>query len=65
MARALLGYLGTGSEQALTLEVVRLRRRVQELEAEVADLRAHSDAVLDPSIELELHLAEASQPALA
>ncbi len=39
MARALLGYVGSASEQTLTLEVVRLRRRVEELETEVAELR--------------------------
>ena len=50
MARALMGYVGNGNEQALTLEVNRLRKRVRELEAEVAELRAtHTE------MDLELH----------
>jgi hypothetical protein len=62
MARALVGYIGSGSEQALSLEVLRLRRRVAELESELADLRASSS----PALELELHeLAETAHPALA
>lgn len=66
MARALLGYIGSGSEQALSLEVVRLRRKVQELEDELADLRASHRSALDPTLDLELHrLAEDAQPALA
>lgn len=66
MARALLGYVGNGSEQVQLLEIARLRRRVRELEAELADLRATHQASLDPSLDLELHqLAENSTPALA
>jgi len=66
MARALLGYVGSASEQTLTFEVVRLRRRVQELEHEIAELRAASQSELDPGLDLELHrLAEDAEPALA
>lgn len=66
MARALLGYIGNGSEQALSLEIVRLRRKVQELEGELADLRSTHRTVLDPALDLELHrLAENAEPALA
>ena len=66
MARALMGYIGNGSEQALSLEVVRLRRRVQQLEAELADLRPNDQPVIDPALDLELHrLAEGAEPALA
>jgi hypothetical protein len=66
MARALLGYVGSASEQTLTLEVVRLRRRVQELETEVAELRDTRQQEVDPALDLELHrLAEGAQPALA
>jgi hypothetical protein len=63
MARALLGYVGSGSEQTLALEVARLRRRVAELEAELAEVRAEQRVAID----LELHeLAHpAGQPALA
>jgi ABC-type phosphate transport system auxiliary subunit len=62
MARALLGYVGSASEQTLTLELARLRRRVQELETEVAQLRANHRHEL----EVELHrLAEGAEPAMA
>lgn len=62
MARALLGYVGYGNEQTLSLEVARLRRRVAELEAELAELRESSHAEL----EIELHrIAESATPALA
>jgi cell division protein FtsB len=64
MARALLGYVGntTNNEQVLAMQVARLRRRVAELEAELAELRASRHAELD--IELhELHsIAEVPQP---
>lgn len=50
MARALMGYVGNGNEQVLQLEVNRLRKRVRELEAELASLRAtHAE------MDLELH----------
>jgi hypothetical protein len=66
MARALLGYVGSASEQTLTLEVVRLRRRVEELETEVAELRSTHRQELDPALDMELHrLAEGAAPALA
>jgi hypothetical protein len=62
MARALMGYVGSPGDQVLAFEVARLRRRVEELEAEVARLREHSRAEL----ELELHrIAEVAEPALA
>jgi hypothetical protein len=62
MARALLGYVGSSTnEQVLALEVARLRRRVAELQAEIADLRASGHVELD----FELHrIAEAATPAL-
>jgi hypothetical protein len=60
MARALLGYVGN-NEQALVLEVARLRRRVSDLEAELAEMREPSRAEL----ELELRrIAKAAEPAL-
>lgn len=62
MARALLGYVGQASDHMLALELARLRRRVLELEAELAELRAHQHVELD----LELHrIAESAAPALA
>jgi hypothetical protein len=65
MARALLGYVGSGTEQVLSFEVARLRRRVAALESELAELRDGHRA-LDPSLEIELHrFAEDTAPALA
>jgi hypothetical protein len=62
MARALLGYVGNSSDQLLVMEVARLRRRVAELEGELAELRATDHAVMD----IELHqIAEVAAPALA
>ena len=62
MARALLGYVGISNEQALLLEVTRLRRKVAELETQMDELRASTHAELD----IELHrIAEAAEPALA
>lgn len=56
MARALVGYVGSNNEQVLAAEVARLRRRVSELESELADTRERQHAELD----LDLHrLAEA------
>jgi hypothetical protein len=61
MARALLGHIGSATEQNLSFEVVRLRRRVAELQAEIAELRSANHVELD----LELHrLAEDAEPAL-
>jgi cell division protein FtsB len=66
MARALLGYVGTNNnnEQVLAMHVARLRRRVAELEAELAELRKSRHAEMD----LELHdlnsIAEVAEPAL-
>ena len=61
MARALVGYVGTNNERILAIEVSRLRRRVAELEAELAELRETAHVELD----LELHrIAEAAEPAL-
>jgi hypothetical protein len=61
MARALVGYIGTNNDRVLALEITRLRRRVVELEAEVAQLREAGGADFD----LELHrIAEAAEPAL-
>lgn len=61
MARALLGYVGSANEQLLTVEITRLRRRVAELESELAELRERPHSEL----EIELHrIAESAEPAL-
>lgn len=44
MAKALLGHLG-GPDPRILGELVRLRRRVGDLEAEVLRLRAQNDAL--------------------
>jgi hypothetical protein len=65
MARALLGHISSGTDQALSFEITRLRRRVAALEAEIAELRDASP-VVSASLEIELHqLAEHAAPALA
>ena len=62
MARALLGYVGNSNEQVLALEVARLRRRVAELETELAGEREENHTELD----LELHrISKAAEPVLA
>ncbi len=58
MARALVGYVGNNNEHVLALEVARLRRRVAELETELAAEREREHAELD----IDLHrLAEAHE----
>ena len=65
MARALLGHIGTSNEQILALEVTRLRRRVADLEAQLAEVRAQQTSDLDLR-DIELHdLAGTAEPALA
>ena len=66
MARALLGHIGSQNEQILALEIGRLRRRVRELETEVAGLRARDSEGSSAELDLELHrMAEVAEPALA
>ena len=61
MARALLGYVGNSNDQALRLEVARLRAKVNDLEAQIAELRAGTHAEID----LELHRIAEAEAALA
>ncbi len=65
MARALLGHISSGADQALSFEIIRLRQRVAALEAELSELRELHPAV-PASLEIELHqLAGHVEPALA
>ena len=58
MARALVGYVGNNNEHVLALEIARLRKRVTELETELAAERERSHTELD----IDLHrLAEAHE----
>jgi hypothetical protein len=52
MARALMGHVGTYQDQALAYELARLRRRVSELETELAQLKQAADRT---RLDLELH----------
>ncbi len=66
MAKALFGHVGMGTDHRLAAEVHRLRTRVQELEAELARVRAANDALaatvhVDDDISL---LAYDKEPAL-
>ena len=46
MAKALFGHVGLGADQRLVDEVTRLRRRVSELETELARALATNDALV-------------------
>ena len=52
MARALMGHLPTAADPLLLAEISRLRRRINDLEALVAELRGH---VSDTATDVELH----------
>jgi hypothetical protein len=62
MARALLGHLPNAADRYLVEEVARLRSRVRDLEAELAEVRASHEAsqLLD-----ELHRLTTDASALA
>ncbi|MHA3704851.1 hypothetical protein ACXR2U_21980 [Jatrophihabitans sp. YIM 134969] len=55
MARALLGHLPTAADPLLLAEIARLRRRVADLEAQVAELRSHLTDVDSVELHAELH----------
>lgn len=57
MAKALLGHVGIAPEMRAAEEIRRLQRRVKELEAQVADLRATHD------LERSLSLTATPEPA--
>jgi HPt (histidine-containing phosphotransfer) domain-containing protein len=62
MARALLGHLPTVADRHLVEELARLKSRVRDLEAELAELKAsqQADQLLD-----ELHRITSDASALA
>jgi hypothetical protein len=63
MAKALLGYVGAVPDRRLMDEVTFLRRRVRDLEAEVARLRTERDT---SDLEQGLRqLSELPEPVLA
>jgi hypothetical protein len=62
MARALLGHISSGADQALAFEIMRLRQRVAALEAELSELRETHPTVA-AALEIELH--QLAEPALA
>lgn len=73
MAKALLGHVGAGNDARLLAEVQRLRRRVTDLEDELARSRAIQDLLVDPTSSVvlgesrtsaDLH-EELREPALA
>jgi len=65
MAKALLGYVG-GPDPRLVSEVSRLRRRVNDLEAEVHRLQAENDSLSEPLDAADpVLLSEVKEPVLA
>jgi ABC-type phosphate transport system auxiliary subunit len=63
MSKALYGHLGA-SDAALVAEVARLRRRVAELEEQLAGLEAEAHVVTLRDSDLDAALRELGQPAL-
>lgn len=65
MAKALFGHVGIGADLRLAGEVRRLRSRVEQLERELASVRAVND-VLAASVHLDddLRLLTLDEPAL-
>jgi len=65
MAKALLGHVASNVDRRLLDEVTRLRTRVRDLEAEVARLRAESEAdEVDLDHGLRRLSTELTEPAL-
>ena len=64
MPKALFGHVGVGPDMRLVAEVRRLRGRVEELEGELARLRAANEALAATvTVDDDLRLLTESQPA--
>ena len=64
MAKALFGHVGLGADPRVIAEVRRLRVRVQELESEVAALRAANEQLASAAMDHDLLRLSESEPAL-
>ena len=64
MAKALLGHVG-GPDPRIVSEVRRLRRRVNDLEAEVLRLQAENDSLTETVDAEPVLLSEVGEPVLA
>jgi hypothetical protein len=65
MAKALLGHVGIGADVRLAAEVRRLRGRVEQLEGELASVRAVNDALAaSVHVDDDLRLLRLDEPAL-
>ncbi len=65
MAKALFGHVGVGTDLRLAAEVRRLRARVEQLEADLAQACATSDAlVASVHVEDDIRLLLDDEPAL-
>jgi len=68
MAKALFGHVSMGTDPRLVAEVTRLRRRVRDLEDELARIRVMDDAINDAlgdAVLTSSEVADLREPALA
>lgn len=64
MAKALFGHVGVSGDSRLIAEVTRLRRRVRDLEDELARSRAMDDAI-NEALLTQSDVEELREPVLA
>ncbi|MCW2504322.1 MAG: hypothetical protein JWO79_2606 [Actinomycetia bacterium] len=66
MAKALFGHVGTASDQRLRDEIQRLRTKMQNLEFDVARLRAENDRLSAAlmSHDSDMRMSHIEEPAL-